>query len=230
MVLPISSDSTGFVRVWDLSTGHCKKSFKTPAKRRRDTQLTANGLIIVWYGWEVGAPGRIHVWDVEKEKLLQTIGRCWSRCLDLRISGDGSKVFFLDHQSIQAWSILTGDAVGSVRLEEQQLQGSLIVNGSRVWLSGTNTTAWDFEDQALSSVVPLTVSSNSPKFKFLGQAMQDQTGSPWIEDMANGRLVICLPERFAEFSTGPQWDKQYLVIGYHSGEVLILDFSCVWSE
>ena len=224
----ISSDSTGFVRVWDILTGHCKGPFKTPANGRRDTQLMANGLIIAWYGWEIGTPGRIHVWDVEKAKLLRTIGRCWSRCLDLRISGDGSKIFILDHQSIQAWSMLTGDAIGNVKLEKQQLQGSLIVNGSRVWLSGANPTAWDFGDQGSSPVILPSISPDRSRFSFLGQTTQNQTRSPRIE--VDGRLVLCLPEKFAKFSTGPQWDKQYLAIGYHSGEVLILDFSCVLSE
>ena len=226
----ICSDSSGFVRVWDLSTGDCKSSFNTPAKGRRDTKLTANGLVIVWYGWEIGTPGRIHVWDVEKAELLKTIGRCWSRCLDLKISGDGSQVFLLDHQSIQAWSMSTGDAIGNVRLEEQQWQGSLIVNGSRVWLSGPSSTAWDFGGQGLPSSTPPRISPNRPRFHFLSQTTQNQTGSPWIEDIVDRRLVLCLPERFTKFSTGPQWDKQYLVIGYHSGEVLILDFSHIWSE
>jgi len=225
-----SSDSTGVIKVWDILTGCCMESFKTPAKGRRDVQLIANSLIVVWYGWKIGTPARIHVWDVKKEELLQTIGRCWSRCLDLRISEDGSKVFLLDHQSIQAWSMLTGDVVGVVRIRDQQLENSLIVNGSRVWLSNTSSIGWDFGNPGLSSDMQLNISPNKPRFVFLGQTVQNQIKSSWIEDEATGSQVLCLPERFANVSAGPRWDEQYLVVGYHSGEVLILDFSHICSE
>ena len=36
---------------------------------------------------------------------------------DIKISGDGSKVFCLHYESIQVWSVGTGEAVGKVELE-----------------------------------------------------------------------------------------------------------------
>ena len=36
---------------------------------------------------------------------------------DTKISGDGSKVFCLHYESIQVWSVGTGEAVGKVELE-----------------------------------------------------------------------------------------------------------------
>jgi len=45
-----------------------------------------------------------------------------------------------------------------------------------------------------------------------------------IEDVAAGKEVFQLAGRYAKPSV-TQWDGQYLVAGYDSGEVLILDFS-----
>jgi WD40 repeat protein len=108
--IAISSDSDGVVRIWNLSTGHCKASFQTPAKGDclRDVQLIDNRLVLVWC-----AAKEIHIWDVEKEELLQTVGAPWGDVYDLRISGDGSKVFCMEWD-IHAWYIWTGEAMGSV--------------------------------------------------------------------------------------------------------------------
>jgi len=194
-------------------------------------RLIAGRLVAVWYDWKIGTPGKVHVWDVEKGKLLRTVGKSWSRSLDLRISGDGSKVFLLDHQSIRAWSLSTGEAVGDLRVDikERRSSRSLIVSGSRVWLSGPNTMGWDFGN---SDSLPIALTGVSPDrqacFDFLGRTIQNQTGSLWIEDAALGRLVLRLPERFASLSARPRWDKHFLVFGHHSGEVSILDFkSCI---
>ena len=46
-----------------------------------------------------------------------------------------------------------------------------------------------------------------------------------IEDTVSGKEVFRLPERYAEPIWAPQWDGQYLVAGYSSGEVLILDLN-----
>jgi len=50
--LAISSDSAGVVKTWDIVTGLCRASFKTPAKPHtwRDAQLIEGKLTFVW--WE----------------------------------------------------------------------------------------------------------------------------------------------------------------------------------
>ena len=143
--IAISSDSAGVVKKWDISTGRCDASFETPATGKRDVQLLGDRLVVVWYDWRIGAPGKIRVWDVEKEDLLWTFGQFWSEVLDLRISEDGSMVFLLDRQSIQAWSISTGEAVGEAKFTEREPR-DLIVNGSRVWLSSLDPMTHDFAD------------------------------------------------------------------------------------
>lgn len=234
--IAISSDSDGMVRVWDLMDGHQRCSFQTPAKGKIDMQQIDGRLIVVWYDWKIGAPGKVHVWDAEKGELLQTFGECWSRVLDLRMSGDTSRVFLLDHQSIQAWSLWTGEPVGKAVFTGQQ-PDHLLVEGSRVWLSGLDPIGWDltgsnpmgWDFRVLGSPpVPLpNTFPNMPHLSFLNETGQDQTSRSWVEDTLTGRLVLHLPERFSEVSTKTnlRWDDRYLVAGHSSGEVSILDFN-----
>ena len=46
-----------------------------------------------------------------------------------------------------------------------------------------------------------------------------------IKDTVTGRVVFQLVGRYASPKGGVHWDGQYLVAGYESGEVLILDFN-----
>lgn len=237
--IAISSDSAGMVRVWDVSTGLCKTSFKTPARGRRDIKLTDGRSIIVWYAWKTGVPGKVHVWDINEGKTLQTFGQSWSGVVDLKISGDGSMVFLLDYQSIQAWSISTGELMGKVIHEDQQLSG-LIVNGSRVWLSysdpmthdfpGSTPRGWDFGISGSPSILPPNIFPDRPCFKFVNGTAQNYTGLTWVEDRVTQRRILYFPKRFSVLTAISQWDKWCLVIGYPSGEVLILDFSHVYPK
>jgi len=228
--IAISSDSAGVVKTWDIFSGLCKASFQTPAKRQRDIWLIGGRLIAVWFDWKIGTPGKVEVWDVEKGEHLQTLGKCWSGISDIRISGDGSMVFLLDHQSIQAWSIETGKAVGEVKVEKGQQKGSLIVDGSMVWLSASNHMRWDFGSPGLPIIPSANISLNRHHFKFFEGTMQNKTRPFWIEDTVTRRLVFHLPGRLLELSTKPQWDGSYLVVGDPLGEVLILDFGYVCTE
>jgi WD40 repeat protein len=107
-----TTHSDGMVKTWDISTGLCKASFQTPAKEShlRDVQLISGRLTFVWY-----TNGKIHVWDVERGKfLLEIDGPDYSA--DLKISGDGSRIFSLNalpylKQYIYAWSVQTGEVM-----------------------------------------------------------------------------------------------------------------------
>ena len=235
--IAISTDSAGMVKTWDLSTGLCEGSFKTQAKGRVDMQKINGRLVVVWYDWRIGEPGQVRVLDVEKGELLRTFGRCWSRALDLRISGDGSKVFLLNDQSIQAWSLSTGEAVGQAKFTERQPRG-LIVNGSRVWLAGSNVATWGPADSKLRGwdfgipgLPPAQFPDflNTPRFHFVDRSGQNQKGSYSVKDTITGRLMFHLPKRFTELSSdaNTRWDGMFLVVGLPSGGVLILNFSCV---
>ena len=145
----------------------------------------------------------------------------------LRISGDGSKFFTLTKGSIQAWSIQTGESVGEAKLE---LEGGsyldpLQMDGSKVWvqLKNSSTQGWDF---GLPNSPPVPLSdgpSERPLLDFIGGASWQTKDPSWIKNAVTGKEVFQFSGRYV----GPveiQWDGWYLVAGYKSGEVLILDF------
>jgi len=220
--IAISSDSEGVVKTWDILTGCCKASFQTPAKgKRRDAQLIEDRLILIWYAEE-----KIHIWDTEKGKLLQTVDA--PSCTGLRISGDGSKVFCVGDEVIQSWSIWTGEAVGEVELDGNQLLNPLIADGSKIWVSShdSSTKGWDF---GISDSSPIPLSNtfpNRPYLDFICNIRWWSGGPCRIKHTVTGRDIFQLTGRYTE-PWDVQCDGQFLVAGYSSGEVLILDFNCV---
>ena len=127
----ITSDYDGVIKAWDISTGICKGSFQTPAQGpcQRDAQLVNGRLIFVWC-----ADKKIHIQDVGNGELLWEVDTPQHNIEDLKISGDGLRVFGLFVSSIWAWSLQTGEVVGTVEVEDEGHLGSLIVDGSKVWV------------------------------------------------------------------------------------------------
>ena len=219
--IAISSDSAGMVKTWDLSTGLCNGSFKTTARGKRDVKLVADKLIIVWC-----ETGKIHVLDVTDGRLLQAVDAPGCQIKDLGISEDGSKAFCLTGQSVQAWSILTGEAVGEVKLEDWLQPESLTVDSSSVWVyfDDLPTQGWDFGTLS-SSPIPLSnVAPNRPCLNFIDGTKEWNLAPSRVVHTASGKEVFQLPKRYARPARA-QWDSQYLVAGYTSGEVLILNFN-----
>jgi WD40 repeat protein len=216
--IAISSDSDGVVRTWDLSTGHCKASFQTPAKgsHQRCIQLVDSRLILVWC-----ADKKVYIQDTEKGQLLHTVDAPEHNVFDIRISGDGSRVFCLDKDYVQAWSISTGEVVGRVYLPVDLSEGArLTIDGSRAWVL---TYGWDFGISGSPPILP-GVLPVRPHLDFTGGVRKYRTILPAIEDTVTRKVVFQLPAKLASPSD-LQWDGQYLVAGYENGEVLILDFS-----
>ena len=228
--IAISSDLGGVVRTWDISTGLCKASFHIPAISYilGDVRLINSSLIFVW-----SVKGKIHIWNVEKGELLQIIDATWGGfdiVADVRISGDGSKVFCLHTLSIQAWSIQTGELVSEMSLVYCASERSLIVGGSRVWVHcpWLNPLGWDFGTPGSPPVQllnPPLLLPNNPLHVTTNAKLWDIKQS-MIKDAVTGRVVFQLPGRFAK-PVKSQWDGRYLVTGYKFGEVLILDFNHV---
>jgi len=228
--ITISSHSDGVVRIWDISAGTCKATFQTPAKDSHcmDTHLTDGRLVSVWYADE-----KISIWDTEKGELLRTVQIYWDSVRDLRISEDGSMVFGLCQESICAWSIWIGGIVEEVTDERDSLFLTslpfLTIDGLRVW--GWNPVyykvmGWDFGILDSSPVELSGISRNGPHLDFIGGVRKERVFVPGVQDIVTRKVVFQLPERLAKCSDA-QWDGQYLVAGYDSGEVLILECNYV---
>ena len=223
--IAISNHSDGMVRVWDVSTGLCKASFQTPAKDSywMDTHLTSGRLISVWY-----KDKEIYIWDTEKGKLLRTVQIAWGFDRDFRMSGDGSKVFYLSGHSILAWSIWTGEVIGEVR-SRLPLPGFLTIDGQKVWVQCTvseSIEGWDFGILGSAPVRLLDTSKNGLCLDSIGGIKLWRSFLPGAQDTVSTKVVFQLPVRLARPSDA-QWDGQYLVVGYNSDEVLILECNCV---
>jgi len=222
--IAISSDKKGMVKTWDISTGLCKGSFQTPADRYscRDVQLIDGRLITVWY-----TNDKIHIWDISNGESLQTVNAPLSGLWGLRISGDGSKVFCLTKESIQVWSISTGELVGEVEFELKQILClcPLQLDGSRICilLEDLSTQWWDFGVSGSPPIQLSNVSTIKPPLSLICDPSWEAVSPYWIKDTATGKEVFQLSGRYAE-PWAIQWDDQYLVAGYESGEVVIFDF------
>ena len=222
--IAMSSDLAGVVRVWDISTGLCKAAFQTPAVNYHimegDIQLVDARLIFAWCGRR-----GMYIWDGTKERefLRVPLGvSASSQAGCLRISGDRSKIFLLRYGLIQAWSISTGEFVGEVRFKGVLDYHSLIVNGSKIWVyyEDSQTQGWDFGFPGTTPILlpDTSLDLNRPPLEFI-----DDIGPRRIKDVVTGKDVFQLPGKYANYCK-IRWDGQYLVAGYSSGEVLILDF------
>ena len=221
--IAISSDEAGVVQTWDISTGLCKASIKTSAgpHSHRDIQLIDGRLLIVWCTRKM-----IHIWDTKKEKHPKTVdARSDFSTTSLRISGDGSTVFLLDSDHIQALSTQTGEVVGKVRLEGELSDNPLIVDGLRVWVCYMHlpTQRWDFGIPGPISIGLPNEPLPSPRLHFIYSTTEGTTHPSRVKDTVTGKVIFQLPKRY-EAPTKVQCDGQYLVAGYKSGELLILDF------
>ena len=218
----ITSDSDGVVRTCDIFTGLCKVSFQTPAKGadKRDTQFLNGKLVLVWYTGQ-----KIRIWNVEKEELLHMVDGP-GEFQDMKIAEDGSRVFSIGTREIQAHSIQTGKIMGKAEIKfiDYNLP-TLTVHGSRVWVHYpiAETQVWDF---GIPDSPPVQL-PNMPLHIFhpTGLVLWD-TGPSCIKVKTTGKVVFWLSKGYGK-PVNVQWSGQYLVASFISGEVLVLDFSCV---
>ena len=228
----ISFDSNGVVRIWDLSTGHCKASTQSPVKTPKhfDIQLINHRLVSVW-----GADSEFYIWDTENGEL-QSVDIPLGCIDDIRIAGDGSKIFYIHRPltrsglSIHVWSMLTRKVMDKLGVDHSYVRGFLTVDGPRVWVrfGGEQPQGWEFGTPGSAPIklsnVPL-LHPNVPSPHSNATKLWNHLDSD-IKDPITGKVVLQLGGRFAK-PTHSQWDGQYLVAGYESGEVLILDFKHV---
>ena len=225
--LAFSIDESGVVKTWNILTGHCEKSYKTQIKvvTCADIQLISGRLIIVWH--EVGK-NKIQVWDARKGKLRDI---ATSNILDLRVVGDGSRILHLCDDTILVWDVQTGKFVHKATLE--QCFGrfdAFRMDGSRIMVrfEESSVQGWDFGIPGSTPIQFSEISSDRPQLNVIDVRRWLENSPVRIEDSVTGKVVFQLYGKYAEPSA-IQWDGQYLIVGYASGEVLILDFNDVLS-
>ena len=226
----ITSDSSGAVKTWDLTTSACKSSFSTPAPAEgvHDTYLMGNGLIIVWAG--AGKGKEYHIWDVGEGQLCKTLESSLSKILDLRISGDGPKIFGVCWGNIECMSMDTGTRIGIGFISGPDQRTCLVnpvMHGSKIWFEDSKDQGWDFGGQEVTSFSLSRNLSDMPPLCLVYQSTQVTSPLAWIKDTITGRLVFRLPEKYTGYGTKRRFDGVYLSLIPSSGEVIVLDFSSV---
>jgi len=225
--LAFSVDSAGVVRTWSILTGHCKESFETQAKdiETGDIQLIGDRLIIVGCKGNSDKGWKVHVWDAEKGEL-QTMDGTTNQPRGLRMSGDGSRVFYVDDYAIQAWTIQTGVPTGV-----ESLKGWYPCHLDPLWIYGSKVIVrlrkslalgWDFGILGSTPIEIFPISSDRSYLDFIGITSEQTGGKIGIGDIATGNMVFQLTGKKL---TAVQWDGCHLIAGYDTGEVWILDFS-----
>jgi len=230
--IAISSDAEGVVRIWDISTGFCNATFHTPAKDPgwSGIQQVNGRLILIHY---MNEEKKLYIWDVENGELLWTVPlgedsgeEDGDNINDIKISEDGSRVICLYGNLVRARSIQTGGAVGKVVLKWWNGR-CLTMDGSAVWVHtpGLKSLGWDF---GIPGSPPVQL-SNSPPLHHNDIKAWDIIQGSRIKDAVTGKVFFQLTGRFV-YPLNAQWDNRYLVAGYESGEVLILDFKYMLSR
>ena len=219
--IAISSDAFGVVKIWDLSIGLHKETFQISAatdldQNCGDAKLIDGRLVFAWY-----KSGEIHIWDAGKGEHAKTMDAPL-HVRGLRILGDGSKVIVVHMWGIQAWHMWTWEPAGEVESKRSfPYLDSFYTDSPRVWIGfecSLFKEGWDF---GVSGPSPISFDPS------IGRPHLDSIGSLWpdcsIKDTATEKEVFQLRGKYAEPNI-IQWDGRYLVAGYLSGEVLILDF------
>jgi hypothetical protein len=139
----------------------------------------------------------------------------------------------MTNKSIQARAMHTGELVGEVELELKKIWylDSLQMDDSRIWirLEDSSTHGWDFGILSSPPIHLSNVSTQSPLLDFIICSGWDAKGPFWVKDIVTGKEVFQLSGRYATPSS-TRWDGRYLVAGYYSGDVLILDFHHMYPQ
>ena len=135
-------------------------------------------------------------------------------------------------RSIQAWSIHIWELLGKVKFKSglSPYLGPQ-TDGSKIWIEfyNSSTQGWDFGISGSPPVLLSNESIESPLLELICRKHWGTESPPWIKDTTTGAEVFRLSRKWAK-PEKVQWDGQYMVAGYGSGEVLILDFHHMYPQ
>jgi len=223
--IAISSDIDGVVKTWDVPAILCKGLSKSPAEdyKHGGIKLINSRLVFVWYG-----DGKVNIWDHEKGKFLLQVDISEYNLSDLRISGDGSKIFCINGKLIQMWDMWAGEAVG--RVESDGYSPKLLaMDGLKIWMENgfRELNGWDF---GIPGSPPVQLSTQPPETLHLSDTKVWDNRQCRIQDIVIRKIVFQLPEQFQSNVVEAQWNGQYLVISFRSEKELILEFPPVFLQ
>ena len=137
------------------------------------------------------------------------------------------KIICLSEGLIQAWYIWTWEFVCEIKsdLRGELYPDFLCTDSPRIWIGCEASPAqegWDFGTPG-SAPVPFNPSTGRPHLDPISGAWWKVDNPPWIKDTVTGKRYFQLSGKYA-MPYNVQWDDQFLVTGYKSGEVLIFDF------
>ena len=249
----ITSDESGVVKTWDLITGRYKSSFSTLAKGPRDACMADNAFCLVWlegfkrqyHIWDVGkgqllrrcrssfyraedvgVSGGMEGWAnpliFDPHSSFYSIGGV---NFDVKISGDGSKIFGVRGKQVEVVSMRTGEITSRLDIMVGwEGPFGLCVRGSQVGIDNLCRQGWDFGGGKASDFGLL---SNHFRLDLADPAPECRQYVDRIVDTMTGRRVFCLPERYIDPSMKVIWDGQYLLIWSSSGEIVVVNFDYV---
>ena len=220
--IAITSNSTGLVEIWDLSTGLCNTSFQSPATEHNqgDAKLISGRLVFAWNNHYESA---LHIWDSRNNN--PSIPQCTHGVSAFMVSGDGSKIFYETAKAIVAWSVQAGELVGEVKVEQgREYLDPLHADGSIFWVRSKDlsTKEWDFGVPNTPSALLPNTPSERPCLDFI-YGTRWQTGPCLIMDTLTGKEVFRLVGKHAD-PWEVKWDGRYLAAHYSFIDVLVLDF------
>ena len=220
--LAFSIDSEGVVKIWDILTGLCKESIITPAKDifYGDMQVTSRGLVV---SWRMEQDNSVYIWNAQQDKVQNTGLKLLYG--GLRISEDGSRVFCVDYRKMQSWSMETQK---HIRIDSDvcwRFLDPLRMNNSKIlaYTHGLSTEVWDFGPPGSTCIQLSELSLDRPLLKLTDIRTWLHGSLVWIEDSVTGKVIFQLYGKY-KHPSALQWNGQYLIAGYTSGEVLILNF------
>lgn len=137
--------------------------------------------------------------------------------VDLKISGDGSQVFYLSKSSVTAWSIKSGEEMGQIEFMGSHARRPLIVVGSRVWVYLGSP-----EDEGYFKILD----SISQLSKTLPSKLHPKDTISWdiglcrVQDVTNGKTLFWLNKGLGK-PVDVQWNGNHLVICFTHEKVWI---------
>ena len=238
----ITVDSAGTVKLWDLSIGLPKTLLQTSETERvvKCARLVKGTLILAHCytshneTWDLG----ISTWDVEAQKRLRMKyldNALWFGNNGFVLSEDGTTMFSMGEEEIQAWCTQTGKKRGWRKYElvegKHPSKATLDRSGHSKGLPVRGRNLSNFSLNLLGP--PGEYVTEPLRVESFDVFITGNNAHLTVNDIKEVDGEICLSPSLSRVfqlpkrSTEPiqaQWDGQYLFVAYQAEDVVILDF------